>query len=245
MTTPIDENDVVGRFRGHQHRSSVGRARRRARRPPVRRSAPAAPSIPCRAPSPALCGGRSRRAGGRSTRRCGARLRTAPRAAPDRGGARRGDRIDRRRPCDRRLGGGVEHRVRVVDVGDARQARRTLRRAEARAGVVVDHAVTTEITQVRADRGGLAGDRRARKAARVEVSEVAAQHATIDVGRARGRRVMHHSTNSSTSCAYASRVCGLAPVSDDANASRSARSPACSRAHPFGPAQPPLAARAR
>src|SRR3954470_2562624 len=30
---------------------------------------------------------------------------------------------------------------------------------------------------------------------------------------------MHHSTNSSTSCAYASRVCGLAPVSDDANAS--------------------------
>ena len=60
---------------------------------------------------------------------------------------------------------------------------------------------------------------RAREAAGVEVTEVAAQHTAVDVGRASRSPRMHHSTNSSTSCAYASRVCGLAPDSDDANVS--------------------------
>ena len=123
-TTPVEENGVGRAFPWWPAPVALGRARRRARRRPARRSAPAAPWSPCRAPSPARGAGRSRRGGDRSTRRRGARLRRAPRAARGRGGARRG-RPDRRRPSRRpaRVGGGVEQRVRVVDVRDARQAR--------------------------------------------------------------------------------------------------------------------------
>ena len=51
---------------------------------------------------------------------------------------------------------------------------------KAAGGVVFDHVVTTEVSQVRANRGGLAGDRRTREATRVEVTEIATEHATIE-----------------------------------------------------------------
>ena len=55
-----------------------------------------------------------------------------------------------------------------------------------------------------------------REPARLQVREVAPQHAVVERRPRSGQPPRsHHATNSSTSCAYARRVCSLTPVSDD------------------------------
>ena len=110
--------------------------------------------------------------------------------------------------------------------------------------------------RVRSRRGdaGIAGTSESqRPCARSTGARSLACRGTRGSGEARGGRCRpgtsspraHHATNSSTSCVYASRVCWLTPVSDDANPS--ARQVACLLTRiPFraGP-NPLLAARAR
>ena len=202
-----------------QEGTAAVRASARARRPRARRAGPAGSWLPCRARSPSPCAGRSRPAAGRSTRRRGARLRRAPRA-----------RARSRRSTARVTGSTSASETAVRRRSSSRAAASSMWGTRGRreapfgarrlaAGVVFDHVVATEISQVGTNGSGLAGDRRAREAAGVEVRRDSGAARDDRCRSGSGSAAVAHSTNSSTSCAYASRVCGLPPVSDDANAS--------------------------
>jgi hypothetical protein len=71
-----------------------------------------------------------------------------------------------------------------------RQPLRAFGRPQFRCDVTFDAAVTAEVADIGANRRGLAGDRTAGEAAGLQVREVAAQGAVVDVARVGGRAAL-------------------------------------------------------
>ena len=80
-------------------------------------------------------------------------------------------------------GDAVEQRDRVVATRDPRQLLRTASCVKSRRDIARDDTAVTEVTNVRVNRRGFAGDRRLSQPARLQISEVAAQRAMVELGR--------------------------------------------------------------